>query len=64
MSGCNLKLILTETLSKSKNVGYHFETWKTGVLGPVVLHGLDHGKWDLTWAKWSYQVCVISISIM
>ncbi|KAG1334098.1 Beta-galactosidase 5 [Cocos nucifera] len=26
------------------------------VLGPVVLHGVDEGKRDLTWQKWSYQV--------
>nr|DAD22287.1 TPA_asm: hypothetical protein HUJ06_023750 [Nelumbo nucifera] len=38
------------------NVGTHFEAWKTGILGPVVLHGLDQGKMDLTWQKWSYQV--------
>ncbi|PKU78400.1 beta-galactosidase 5 [Dendrobium catenatum] len=38
------------------NVGTHFESWNTGVLGPVVLHGLDDGKRDLTWQQWSYQV--------
>ncbi|KAK4763055.1 hypothetical protein SAY86_008823 [Trapa natans] len=38
------------------NVGGHFETWNTGILGPVALHGLDQGTWDLTWAKWTYQV--------
>ncbi|KAL6993496.1 Beta-galactosidase 3, partial [Sarracenia purpurea var. burkii] len=38
------------------NVGGHYETWSTGVLGPVALHGLDQGKWDLSWAKWTYQV--------
>lgn len=38
------------------NVGLHFETWNTGVLGPVVLHGIDRGSRDLTWQKWSYQV--------
>lgn len=27
-----------------------------GVQGPVVLHGLDEGKKDLTWQKWSYKV--------
>ncbi|KAK6278034.1 hypothetical protein POUND7_018357 [Theobroma cacao] len=37
------------------NVGLHYETWKTGILG-VFLHGLDQGKKDLTWQKWSYQV--------
>lgn len=39
-----------------KNIGGHFETWKTGVSGPVALHGLDQGKLDLTWQKWTYQV--------
>lgn len=38
------------------NVGLHFETWKTGILGPVLLDGLGQGKKDLTWQKWSYQV--------
>ncbi|KAK1311338.1 Beta-galactosidase 3 [Acorus calamus] len=37
------------------NVGTHFETWNTGVLGPVVLHGLNEGRRDLSWQKWSYQ---------
>ncbi|GAB4847486.1 Beta-galactosidase 3 [Ancistrocladus abbreviatus] len=38
------------------NVGAHFETWNTGILGPVVLHGLDQGKRDLSWQKWTYEV--------
>uniref|UniRef100_A0A0A0KMB2 beta-galactosidase n=1 Tax=Cucumis sativus TaxID=3659 RepID=A0A0A0KMB2_CUCSA len=38
------------------NVGGHFETWNTGILGPVALHGLDQGKLDLSWAKWTYKV--------
>ncbi|KAL2243239.1 beta-galactosidase-like [Sesamum indicum] len=38
------------------NVGPHFETWKAGVLGPVSLSGLNEGKRDLTWQKWSYKV--------
>ncbi|KAJ4963706.1 hypothetical protein NE237_023645 [Protea cynaroides] len=38
------------------NVGTHYEAWNTGVMGPVVLHGLDEGKRDLSWQKWSYQV--------
>ncbi|KAJ4827478.1 Beta-galactosidase 3 [Turnera subulata] len=38
------------------NNGPHFETWNTGVLGPVVLHGLDEGQRDLTWQKWSHKV--------
>ncbi|GMH06508.1 hypothetical protein Nepgr_008348 [Nepenthes gracilis] len=38
------------------NVGGHFETWNTGILGPVLLHGLNQGKWDLSWQKWTYQI--------
>ncbi|KAK7360113.1 hypothetical protein VNO77_02089 [Canavalia gladiata] len=38
------------------NVGEHFESWSTGILGPVALHGLDQGKWDLSGQKWTYQV--------
>ncbi|KAL5229014.1 hypothetical protein ABZP36_017279 [Zizania latifolia] len=38
------------------NVGEHFETWNAGILGPVVLDGLNEGKRDLTWQKWTYQV--------
>ncbi|KAF3655194.1 Beta-galactosidase [Capsicum annuum] len=38
------------------NIGPHFETWNAGVLGPVSLTGLDEGKRDLTWQKWSYKV--------
>uniref|UniRef100_A0A2P2LAY3 Beta-galactosidase n=1 Tax=Rhizophora mucronata TaxID=61149 RepID=A0A2P2LAY3_RHIMU len=38
------------------NIGGHFETWDTGILGPVALHGLDLGKWDLSYQKWTYQV--------
>ncbi|RVX16799.1 Beta-galactosidase 3 [Vitis vinifera] len=38
------------------NVGGHFETWNTGILGPVALHGLNQGKWDLSWQRWTYKV--------
>ncbi|CAN4098506.1 unnamed protein product [Withania somnifera] len=38
------------------NIGPRFETWNTGVLGPVSLSGLNEGKRDLTWQKWSYKV--------
>ncbi|GER46934.1 beta-galactosidase [Striga asiatica] len=38
------------------NVGPHFETRNVGVLGPVSLSGLNEGKRDLTWQKWSYKV--------
>ncbi|KAI3463273.1 hypothetical protein Pfo_019936 [Paulownia fortunei] len=38
------------------NIGPHFETWNTGVLGPISLSGLNEGKRDLTWQKWSYKI--------
>ncbi|XP_019165946.1 PREDICTED: beta-galactosidase 5-like isoform X2 [Ipomoea nil] len=38
------------------NDGARYETRSTGVLGPVILHGLDKGPRDLTWQKWSYEV--------
>ncbi|RIA04457.1 hypothetical protein BRARA_K01318 [Brassica rapa] len=38
------------------NVDGHFESWNTGILGPVALHGLSQGKRDLSWQKWTYQV--------
>lgn len=44
-----------------KNVGGHFEQWNTGILGPVALHGLDQGKWDLSWQKWTYQVVYLTL---
>nr|ACP18875.1 beta-galactosidase pBG(a) [Carica papaya] len=40
------------------NVGPHFETWNAGVLGPVTLNGLNEGRRDLSWQKWSYKVGV------
>ncbi|OIW03513.1 hypothetical protein TanjilG_31026 [Lupinus angustifolius] len=50
------KIALLSVAVGLPNVGFHFETWKTGIIGPVLLHGLDHGQKDLTWQKWSYQV--------
>ncbi|CAH9056061.1 unnamed protein product [Cuscuta epithymum] len=38
------------------NIGPHFETWNAGILGPVTLSGLNDGKRDLTWQKWSYKI--------
>ncbi|XP_077210114.1 beta-galactosidase-like [Tasmannia lanceolata] len=38
------------------NVGSHFETWNAGVLGPVMLNGLNEGRRDLSWQKWSYKI--------
>jgi len=39
-----------------QNVGPHFERWNAGVLGPITLSGLNEGRRDLTWQKWSYKV--------
>ncbi|KAL3527159.1 hypothetical protein ACH5RR_011815 [Cinchona calisaya] len=50
------KIALLSVAVGLPNIGGHFETWNTGILGPVALHGLDQGKWDLTWGKWTYQV--------
>lgn len=38
------------------NVGPHFETWNAGILGPVSLSGLNEGRRDLTWQKWTYKI--------
>ncbi|KAK1367068.1 hypothetical protein POM88_042629 [Heracleum sosnowskyi] len=37
------------------NVGVHYETYNTGILGPVTLKGLNEGTRDLTNQKWSYK---------
>ncbi|KAK3150572.1 hypothetical protein QOZ80_3AG0234950 [Eleusine coracana subsp. coracana] len=50
------KIALLSVACGLPNVGVHYETWNTGVVGPVVLHGLDEGSRDLTWQTWSYQV--------
>ncbi|EPS64494.1 beta-galactosidase, partial [Genlisea aurea] len=38
------------------NVGFQYERWNTGVLGPVTLKGLNEGTRDLTKQSWSYKV--------
>uniref|UniRef100_A0A2N9IXM3 Beta-galactosidase n=1 Tax=Fagus sylvatica TaxID=28930 RepID=A0A2N9IXM3_FAGSY len=38
------------------NNGVRFESRNTGILGPVVIQGLDQGKRDLSLQKWSYKV--------
>ncbi|NP_001265904.1 beta-galactosidase 5-like precursor [Cicer arietinum] len=50
------KIALLSVAVGLPNGGIHFESWKTGITGPILLHGLDHGQKDLTWQKWSYQV--------
>ncbi|KAL5705608.1 Beta-galactosidase 3 [Ranunculus cassubicifolius] len=50
------KIALLSVAVGLPNIGTHFEDWSTGILGPVVLHGLNQGKLDLSWQRWSYQV--------
>ncbi|KAL6222331.1 hypothetical protein ACLB2K_005723 [Fragaria x ananassa] len=50
------KIALLSVAVGLPNVGGHFEAYNTGILGPVALHGLNQGKWDLSWQKWTYQV--------
>ncbi|KAJ7978317.1 Beta-galactosidase [Quillaja saponaria] len=54
-AGINILSILSIAVGLP-NAGTHFETWNIGVLGPVVLDGLDQGKRDLSMQKWSYKV--------
>ncbi|KAL2521087.1 Beta-galactosidase 3 [Forsythia ovata] len=54
-SGTN-KIALLNIAVGLPNNGMHFENWNVGVLGPVLLDGLDQGKRDLTREKWSYKV--------
>ncbi|AEE86646.1 Beta-galactosidase 3 [Arabidopsis thaliana] len=54
-SGTN-RIALLSVAVGLPNVGGHFESWNTGILGPVALHGLSQGKMDLSWQKWTYQV--------
>ncbi|XP_030499794.2 beta-galactosidase 3 [Cannabis sativa] len=49
------KIALLSVAVGLPNVGGHYETWSTGILGPVALEGLNQGKWDLSWQKWTYQ---------
>ncbi|XP_015074072.1 beta-galactosidase 5 isoform X2 [Solanum pennellii] len=37
------------------NIGLHYEEWNTGILGPVVLQGLNQGHKDLSSQKWTYR---------
>ncbi|KAJ0440104.1 putative beta-galactosidase [Helianthus annuus] len=49
------KIALLSVAMGLPNMGGHYETWETGVLGPVALYGLDRGKMDLAWVNWTYQ---------
>ncbi|KAK7281206.1 hypothetical protein RIF29_08981 [Crotalaria pallida] len=52
----NNKISLLSVSVGLANVGTHFETWNTGVLGPVTLTGLNTGTLDLSSQKWSYKI--------
>lgn len=53
---CELLLDFMISWNMIQNVGPHFEMWNAGILGPVNLNGLDEGRRDLTWQKWTYKV--------
>ncbi|KAF8388824.1 hypothetical protein HHK36_025504 [Tetracentron sinense] len=50
------KISLLSIVVGLPNGGTHFETWNTGVVGPVMLKGLNEGKRELSWQKWSYKI--------
>ncbi|KAF6161115.1 hypothetical protein GIB67_007756 [Kingdonia uniflora] len=52
------KITLLSIAMGLPNNGAHCETWNAGVLGPVVIHGIDQGHRDLTWQRWSYQAYI------
>ncbi|KAL0739000.1 hypothetical protein Bca4012_015210 [Brassica carinata] len=50
------KLALLSIAAGLPNVGLHYETWNTGVLGPITLNGVNSGTWDMSKWKWSYKI--------
>ncbi|OAP01355.1 BGAL2 [Arabidopsis thaliana] len=50
------KLALLSTAVGLPNAGVHYETWNTGILGPVTLKGVNSGTWDMSKWKWSYKI--------
>ncbi|XP_021716437.1 beta-galactosidase 1-like [Chenopodium quinoa] len=50
------KIALLSVAVGLPNVGPHYERFNTGILGPVSLNGLNEGRRDLTWQKWSYKI--------
>ncbi|XP_041002890.1 beta-galactosidase-like [Juglans microcarpa x Juglans regia] len=52
--GVNKIALLSATVGL-QNIGMHFESWNTGILGPVTLSGVNDGKWDMSRWKWSYK---------
>ncbi|XP_027089797.1 beta-galactosidase 3 [Coffea arabica] len=55
LAGTNRIALLSIAVGLPNN-GIHFENWNIGILGPVVLHGLDQGHKELSWQKWTYKV--------
>lgn len=53
--GTNVIALLSMTVGL-QNIGPHFESWNTGILGPITLSGFKEGTRDLSIQKWSYQV--------
>lgn len=58
IAGVN-KIALLSVAVGLPNNGMHFETWETGILGPVTINDLDQGKRDLSWEKWTYKAGLI-----
>lgn len=54
-AGINKISILSVTVGLY-NGGTHYESWNYGVLGPVVLNGLNEGGRDLSMERWTYQI--------
>ncbi|KAL0873264.1 hypothetical protein Bca101_022969 [Brassica carinata] len=50
------KLALLSIAVGLPNVGLHYETRNTGILGPVTLEGVNSGTWDMSKWKWSYKI--------
>lgn len=50
------KLSLLSIAVGLPNNGPRFETRKTGIVGPVVIRGVDQGHIDLSWQRWSYKI--------
>ncbi|XP_073295931.1 beta-galactosidase 3-like isoform X1 [Primulina huaijiensis] len=50
------KISLLSVAMGLPNNGIHFENWNVGVLGPVILDGLDQGKLDLSRQTWSHKI--------
>ncbi|XP_071685526.1 beta-galactosidase 3-like [Rutidosis leptorrhynchoides] len=56
LRGGTNKIALLSMSAGLPNVGTHFELRDTGILGPVLLDGLNHGTVDLSRSTWTYKV--------